>query len=72
MKFHEDYLVECPYYKDESQQTLHCEGVEEGCGLQLGFRGKKRLQTYKEQFCRCSWKTCMVAQMLNRKYDYQP
>ena len=44
MKFHEDYLVECPYYKDETLQALHCEGVEEGCGLQLGFRGKGRLQ----------------------------
>lgn len=67
----EDELVQCPYYKKDAQQAVHCEGVEDGCGLNLGFASRQRLREYKSQFCRHDWKNCMIAQMLNRKYDYE-
>lgn len=71
-KYTEDPLVQCPYYRDEVPQTLRCEGVEDSCGLHLGFSGRNQKRDYKDRFCRGGWKKCLVARMLNAKYDYEP
>lgn len=71
-KCKEDYLVQCPYYKEDEGQAVHCEGVEDGSRLRLGFAARKRKQAYMEQYCRQDWKDCRVTQMLNGKYDYTP
>ena len=71
-KNNEDALVQCPYYKDEQRQIIHCEGVEDGTGLHLGFSNRGRLLGYKDRFCRNCWDQCMIAKMLNLKYDYVP
>ena len=68
----EDELVKCPYYKKDGVQSVHCEGVEDACGLHLGFAAKGQMNAYKKTFCREDWKRCMVAKMLNAKYDYEP
>lgn len=68
----EDELVQCPYYRKDGVQSIHCEGVEDGCGLHLGFGNKNQLKDYKKKLCRDNWKGCMVAKMLNLKYDYEP
>lgn len=71
-KHREDYLVQCPYYREEERQTIHCEGVQSNTGLRLGFSGARLLQDYKDRFCRDGWCGCMIAKMLNAKYDYEP
>lgn len=71
-KYRDDYLVQCPYYREEAPLNLHCEGVVDSSYLQMGFSSRKLMHAYKEQFCRGCWKKCLVAGMLNRKYDYEP
>lgn len=68
----EDELVQCPYYKKDGAQSVHCEGVEDACGLHLGFATKGQMNNYKRAFCRDAWPRCMIAKMLNLKYDYEP
>lgn len=68
----EDYLVQCPYYREEARQAIHCEGVGPNTGLRLGFAGIRQLASYKDEFCRNGWCSCRIAKMLNEKYDYQP
>lgn len=68
----EDEHVLCPYYKRDTQQSIHCEGVQPGSGLRLGFKSQKKLKLYKQRLCRREWAQCMIAKMLNRKYDYEP
>ena len=68
----EDTYIQCPYYKKDGAQSVHCEGVEEGCGLRLGFGRFSRLESYKNAYCRSRWTDCMIAKMLNQKHDYQP
>lgn len=68
----EDTYIQCPYYRRDGKQSVHCEGVEHGCGLRLGFGQKGNLYAYKDRFCRSQWQDCMVAKMLNRKYEYEP
>ena len=63
--------VVCPYYKYEAPQMVYCEGVEDNTALHLAFAAKADKKMFMEQKCRCSWKECMIAQMLNRKWDYE-
>ena len=67
-----DVAVQCPYYRSDGKQAVYCEGVEDNCSLRLGFGSGQRKQAYKLEFCCEGWKTCGVAGMLNRKYDYEP
>ena len=71
-KFKEDYLVQCPYYREDEGQAVHCEGVEAHSRLRLGFSERQRKREYMERFCREDWKGCLLTQMLNRKYGYEP
>ena len=68
----QDFLVQCPYYREDDPQAVYCEGVQDNTRLRLGFTGRKQKKTYCEHYCREHWKDCMIAKMLNRKYDYEP
>lgn len=68
----EDALVQCPYYRKDVPQGVNCEGVVDGSSVKLGFTAHNRLIDYKDAFCRQCWQNCLIAQMLNRKYDYSP
>ena len=68
----EDEFVRCPYYRRDGYRAVHCEGVEDGCGLRLRFRDRAGLEKYKFKCCRADWPRCPVAGMLNRMYDYEP
>ena len=63
--------VACPYYKYEAPQMIYCEGVEDNTALHLAFATKKGKKDYVWSKCCECWKGCMIAQMLNRKYDYE-
>ena len=68
----EDEHVQCPYYRKDAVQSVHCEGVTDGTALHLGFATKEQLRRYKRAFCRNVWQSCMIAKMLNLKYEYDP
>lgn len=71
-KAKEDEFVQCPYYRRDTQQAIHCEGVQDNCGLHLGFGKMGEWKAYKDTFCRKDWTGCMVAKMLNCRYAYDP
>lgn len=70
MKHREDVLVKCPYYKGEEKQMIFCEGVQDGSKLHLAFDTAPNLREYKKHFCKGCYNNCLVAGMLNRKYDF--
>ena len=63
--------VVCPYYKYEAPQMIYCEGVDETTALHLAFDAKDRMKAYIKARCCHRWKECLIAQMLNKKYDYE-
>ena len=65
-----DAYTVCPYYKDHERQTIRCEGVEEGTALHLAFYSTQMLRDYRNAYCRSCWKGCRIAEMLNRKWEY--
>lgn len=71
MKHRQDVLVKCPYYKGEESQMIFCEGVEDGSKLHLAFNTSNNRRDYKNRFCKGCYNKCLIAEMLNRKYDYE-
>ena len=63
--------VTCPYYEHEGPQMIYCEGVEPHTVLHLAFEGKDKMREYRKNFCESGYNKCMIAQMLNRKWDYE-
>ena len=64
------YVI-CPYFKSECKETVFCEGVEENNSIHLAFATPDRRRNYQERFCKCNWKRCLVAEILNRKWGYE-
>lgn len=65
-----DVLVKCPYYKGEEKQMIFCEGVQEGSAIHLAFDTSINLKDYKNRFCKGCYNRCLLAGMLNGKWDY--
>lgn len=70
VKHRQDVLVKCPYYKFEERQMIFCEGVQDGTAIHLAFDTSPNLKDYKNRFCKRCWGECILAQMQNRKWDY--
>ena len=67
---HEDYLVQCPYYKTHTRQVIYCEGLEEGMAIHMAFATPAQLTNYKCRFCRrLEYKNCPLARILEEKYE---
>ena len=65
-----DAEITCPYYKNREKQLIYCEGVQDGTALHIAFATPQQLKDYRMKYCRGCWKNCLIAGMLNRKWDY--
>lgn len=70
VKHRQDVLVKCPYYKGEEKQMIFCEGVQEGAAIHLAFDTSHNIKEYKNHLCKGRYNQCLIAGMLNRKWDY--
>lgn len=64
------YVV-CPFYHNEDNLTMYCEGVKEDSTLLNSFRTTSDKNEFKMQKC-CSMarhKECPIAEFLYKKYD---
>ena len=70
MKHYVSKYAQCPFYHQEDQRKVFCEGVEDGTAIQLSFDTKTHHRDYKQDLC-CSgkWKECRIAKMLEEKYE---
>lgn len=46
-----------------------CEGVEENSTIHMAFASSKRLDEYKVTHCDSEYCRCLVAKMLERKWE---
>ena len=69
MSGRQDIYSRCPYYRRAEKQKIVCEGVENGTTLHVAFATPTLLQNYKGRFCDSCYENCMVAEMLDRKWD---
>lgn len=70
MKRFHDVMAMCPYYNGEEKHKIFCEGVQEGSAIHMAFDTPQNRRDYKKCFCNKLYNSCLVADMLNRKWDY--
>ena len=59
--------AKCPFYKGEQGIYIFCEGIAPDVSLRLAFGNGAK--AYREACCCKDWRSCIVAQMLERKYE---
>ena len=68
-KRHISVEVDCPFYHSEGIQKLYCEGVQDGTSIHLAFASSLEMHDYKEEHCCDDFGSCIIADMLYRKYE---
>lgn len=61
----------CPYYKQEKEVVIYCEGIDKSNNIHLAFSNgaKNKKENYKQAHCASpDWSKCPIAKMLNSKY----
>lgn len=59
--------AQCPFYRMEEPNTIHCEGVIPDSTIQLYI--KKAPAKYRLRYCCGDWKCCPIAKMLWGLHD---
>lgn len=60
----------CPYYHEESTQSIVCDGLQEGNTIHTMFSSRTDCKDYKVARCRSrAWEKCPIAKMLTRLYQ---
>ena len=68
----EDALSQCPYYKEDKEQMVCCEGPYQKSRIHLGYGNSRHLREHKREYCNGQWYRCALAEMNNRRYNYDP
>lgn len=66
-RHYNDTNIQCPFYKQEDEKMIYCEGVTDETAIHLAFTGS--IKKYKEHYCSRRWENCLIAKMLWSKYD---
>ena len=64
-----DPNVQCPFYDVEERQKVICEGVPDSARLHVTFKTDDQKRCYKGRYCKKDWRRCMIAHMLEEKYE---
>jgi len=70
MADHNSVHVVCPFYLDEEQKVIQCEGIGGARSLRLAFRSGGEKRKYEEVYCMDmeGCRRCAVHRMLEEKY----
>ena len=69
MKNYVSKAAVCPFYHQEKDCSVHCEGVMKGSSLKLSFVTRAQFEKFRKEKCYGQWEQCPVAKMLLRKYQ---
>ena len=72
IRTYEDANVGCPYYNEESDLRIICEGLCDRSTTQQVFAARWDKANFKNRYCCTAWKSCPLAKALNQKYNYEP
>ena len=62
--------VGCPFYKsDDSRRRITCEGICDGCSVELTFRNRRDFQIQLETFCMGHFDRCEAYRAAMVKYE---
>jgi len=61
---------ECPFYKEEDEKIIRCEGVATAMSTHMVFAGKGPKEVHQRTYCKDhrKWEHCPLAKTLLEKY----
>lgn len=66
---YKDVDVLCPFFKENKEKGISCEGLTEDSILKLCFNTQKEKELHLKVFCQGKYKNCEIYNMLERKYE---
>lgn len=69
MKMHISAEVLCPFYCQEDDFRICCEGVTKKSRVHNVFGGSSQKQAYERDVCCMAYKRCLIYKMLMSKYE---
>lgn len=60
--------TKCPYYLNETEQSITCEGITKETKNVMRFTNKRSKGEYQEKNCNYYPNGCALAKILNDKY----
>jgi hypothetical protein len=71
MQHYSDKYVLCPFYSQEDNAKIRCEGFAKGNSIQVSFENKELLKAHKRRYCYCIAKhrQCPLYPVINKKYE---
>lgn len=69
MARNEDPAVLCPFYKEENEVTLICEGPVPDATMRMRFHEKGKMKIYKLRYCDRDYRKCPLACGLFRMWE---
>ena len=60
-------LVKCPFYKDESKNSIRCEGII-SITCSSNFGSTKEKKKHREKHCCDKYKDCDIYKLVDMKY----
>lgn len=60
--------VKCPFYKDETKNTIRCEGIF-SAALSNNFDSAQSKKEHVKKYCCKHFKECSLYKVVNQKYS---
>ena len=67
MSQYKSNLVKCPFYKDETKNTIRCEGIFSEA-IQSNFELTKSKKAFRNECCCCDYRRCPIFILVDEKY----
>lgn len=64
---HTSSTVLCPFYKNDQEKSIVCEGVYSKCII-LSFGKKAKKDEHVKYYCARNFKECEIYKILEKKY----
>lgn len=61
--------IKCPFYKEQDDYRIRCEGLVPNSSIILAFETKASKVEWRAKYCYCDYERCKVYFLDNNKYD---
>lgn len=68
-KSFDDYLIQCPFFKDADKARISCEGVQDGITVSLGFSNSNDKRVYLARHCCRRYTHCPYYKIVDSSYS---
>lgn len=64
------WYVRCPFFaRDDGKKTICCEGITEGCKINLTFKSKDDYAIHVATFCKEHFERCEIHRAVMMQYE---